>query len=122
MKFLLIFLEADALSDRIAIMNHGEIRCYGTPLFLKNYYGNGFRVKIVKNLRFNYGEFEALISSYLKEFSVETNVAAELCVSFGFDKVKILPEFLNQLEIDKDVIGIDSYSVSSSTLEEVFLK
>lgn len=103
-------------------MNHGEIRCYGTPLFLKNYYGNGFRVKIVKNMKFNYAEFESLINTHLKEFSVETNVAAEMCVSFGFEKVKVLPEFLNQLEVEKELIGIDSYSVSSSTLEEVFLK
>lgn len=120
--FAVLFPEADALSDRIAIMNHGEIRCYGTPLFLKNYYGNGFRVKIVKNMKFNYALFESLINTRLKEFNIETNVAAELCVSFSFDKVKVLPEFLNQLEVEKDDIGIDSYSVSSSTLEEVFLK
>ena len=31
--------EADALGDQIAIMNHGEISCYGTPLFLKKQYG-----------------------------------------------------------------------------------
>lgn len=103
-------------------MNHGEIRCYGTPLFLKNYYGNGFRVKIVKNNKFNYAEFESLVNTHLKEFNIETNVAAELCVSFPFNKVKILPMFLNQLEQDKEIVGIDSYSISSSTLEEVFLK
>jgi ATP-binding cassette subfamily A (ABC1) protein 3 len=116
------FKEADALSDRIAIMNHGEVRCYGTPLFLKSYYGNGFRVKIVKNAKFNYPEFELLITKHLKEFNIETNVAAELCLSFPFEKVNILPNLLNQLESDKDMVGIDSYSISSSTLEEVFLK
>lgn len=34
--------EADALGDQIAIMNHGEIFCYGTPLFLKKQYGQYF--------------------------------------------------------------------------------
>ena len=28
--------EADALSDRIAIMNHGEVKCCGSLMFLKN--------------------------------------------------------------------------------------
>lgn len=32
--------EADALGDRIAIMNHGIIVCYGTSMFLKKAYGN----------------------------------------------------------------------------------
>ena len=31
--------EADVLGDRIAIMADGKIKCSGTPLFLKNYYG-----------------------------------------------------------------------------------
>lgn len=31
--------EADVLGDRIAIMDHGQIKCYGTPSFLKKAYG-----------------------------------------------------------------------------------
>lgn len=34
--------EADLLGDRIAIMVRGKIECLGTPLFLKNRYGNFF--------------------------------------------------------------------------------
>lgn len=31
--------EADALGDRIALLSHGKLKCYGTPLFLKNAIG-----------------------------------------------------------------------------------
>ena len=31
--------EADLLGDRIAIMAEGDVKCYGTSLFLKNRYG-----------------------------------------------------------------------------------
>jgi ATP-binding cassette subfamily A (ABC1) protein 3 len=31
--------EADVLGDRIAIMDHGRVQCYGTTLFLKKLYG-----------------------------------------------------------------------------------
>lgn len=31
--------EADILGDRIAIMDHGQIKCYGTSIFLKKAYG-----------------------------------------------------------------------------------
>lgn len=31
--------EADVLGDRIAIMDHGKIICYGSSMYLKNEYG-----------------------------------------------------------------------------------
>ena len=39
--------EADALSDRIAIIMTGQLRCIGTPLFLKNEYGDGYRLSLI---------------------------------------------------------------------------
>lgn len=30
--------EADALGDWIAIMDHGSLQCYGTPMYLKKLY------------------------------------------------------------------------------------
>lgn len=32
--------EADVLGDRIAIMDHGKLQCFGTSMFLKKQYGN----------------------------------------------------------------------------------
>ncbi len=39
--------EADMLADRVAIVVDGEVRCIGTPLFLKNHYGEGYRLSLV---------------------------------------------------------------------------
>ncbi|KAF9085053.1 hypothetical protein BGX23_010001 [Mortierella sp. AD031] len=38
--------EADILSDRIAIMTSGRLRCIGTSLHLKELYGSGFRLNV----------------------------------------------------------------------------
>jgi ABC-type multidrug transport system ATPase subunit len=35
--------EADALSDRIAVIVDGKFKCIGTSLFLKNNFGEGYR-------------------------------------------------------------------------------
>ena len=40
--------EADVLGDRIGIMASGKILCLGTSLFLKDRYGAGFKLTIVK--------------------------------------------------------------------------
>ena len=39
--------EADILSDRIAVIVDGQIKCIGTPLFLKNNYGDGYRLNLI---------------------------------------------------------------------------
>lgn len=35
--------EADALSDRIAVLVAGKLSCLGTPLYLKNHFGDGYK-------------------------------------------------------------------------------
>lgn len=39
--------EADVLSDRIALICDGKLKCVGTPLYLKNTFGDGYRVSLV---------------------------------------------------------------------------
>ena len=39
-------VEADCLGDRILVVSKGEIKAIGTPLFLKNLYGEGYRITI----------------------------------------------------------------------------
>lgn len=41
--------EADVLGDRIAIMAKGGIQCLGSSLFLKNRYGAGYKLTMVKS-------------------------------------------------------------------------
>ena len=40
--------EADILGDRIAIISNGQLKCCGSSLYLKNMYGDGYHLVIVK--------------------------------------------------------------------------
>ena len=40
--------EADVLGDRIGIMAKGQLMCLGSSLFLKNRYGAGYKLSVVK--------------------------------------------------------------------------
>ncbi|XP_071965866.1 phospholipid-transporting ATPase ABCA1-like isoform X2 [Antedon mediterranea] len=40
--------EADVLGDRIAFMDHGRLKCCGSPMFLKYKYGSGYKLTLVK--------------------------------------------------------------------------
>uniref|UniRef100_F6Y251 P-type phospholipid transporter n=2 Tax=Monodelphis domestica TaxID=13616 RepID=F6Y251_MONDO len=43
--------EADLLGDRIAIISRGRLYCSGTPLFLKNCFGTGFYLTLVRKMK-----------------------------------------------------------------------
>jgi ABC-type multidrug transport system ATPase subunit len=39
--------EAEILSDKLILLDHGELRCAGTPLQLKNMLGKGYRINMI---------------------------------------------------------------------------
>lgn len=44
--------EADVLGDRIGIMASGQLMCIGSSLFLKNRFGLGYKLTLVKKHAF----------------------------------------------------------------------
>jgi ABC-type multidrug transport system ATPase subunit len=131
-------IEADALSDRIAIMSRGEIKCCGSPHFLKNEFGLGYRIRLTKGVRFDGKHLMSLIENYNtvaknfvendatanedKRVQVEMDVAGEICLAVSNKNASLLPKLLSDIEQSKRMIDIDGYSISSSTVEEVFLR
>ncbi|GFR85121.1 ATP-binding cassette sub-family A member 3 [Elysia marginata] len=60
--------EADLLGDRIAIMDEGEVRCCGTPAFLKDLYGSGFHLVITVHQEFNIFDLMEVIHEHRLPF------------------------------------------------------
>ncbi len=114
--------EADALSDRIAIMNHGQVKCCGSPLFLKNTFGFGYRMTMAKNSDFKEEEFKVVLGKSLKKYNIETNIAAEMTVCIPFDLNSAMSNLFSEIDQNKKNLGVDSYGISSPTIEEVFIK
>ncbi|CAH0723431.1 unnamed protein product, partial [Brenthis ino] len=57
--------EADYLGDRVAIMANGRLQCVGSPYFLKQHYGVGYTLVIVKTENFQTEYCTALIGKYI---------------------------------------------------------
>ena len=118
--------EADILADRKAIMSHGTIRCYGSSLFLKNKFGLGYHLTMVLKS----GNTNTVAA--LKEKVQESVPGAEQARLFGRevsfvlprDQVSKFPSLFHQVEDEiasQGSLGVSSYGVSMTTLEEVFL-
>ncbi len=115
--------EADALSDRIAVMNHGEVKCCGSPIFLKKKFGSGYRITLTKGDKFSVENLASLVSEVTgRPLNILSNMAKEMCFGVEEEISPKLPELLNSLENYKTNIDILNYGISSATIEEVFLK
>ncbi|KAF6732548.1 ATP-binding cassette sub-family A member 3 [Oryzias melastigma] len=117
--------EADLLGDRIAIMAGGELQCCGSPLFLKNKYGAGYHMVIVKDAFCNVSEITRLVHMYCPKCHAGEQRRSRALLHSAQRKHQQVSRFellFAELEMNRDELGIASYGASVTTMEEVFLR
>jgi ATP-binding cassette subfamily A (ABC1) protein 3 len=115
--------EADQLGDRIAIMAHGEVKCCGSSLFLKSLYGVGYTFTVVKRPNaFQVDMLHSIVTRNCEGAEVLSDAAGEVSYRLPLHCAPKFPEMFDALDELKARIGFDSYGVSVTTLEEVFLR
>ncbi|OPJ77308.1 retinal-specific ATP-binding cassette transporter isoform C [Patagioenas fasciata monilis] len=154
--------EADILGDRVAIISQGKLFCSGSPVFLKNCFGSGFYLTLVRKMkntrtgrttslcscgsqcscscssctrRTKEGAPEQELDGDLNELAevIHHHIPeAKLIESIGQELIYLLPNkhfkqrsyasLFRELEETLDDLGLSSFGVSDTPLEEVFLK
>ena len=116
--------EADMLGDRIAIMGDGKLQCCGSSLFLKNLFGVGYSMVIEKSdpIKFNSNEVKNLVASHVPSAKVLTDVGAELAFQLPLSSSEKFQGLFNYIDSNQSSLGIRSYGMSVTTLEEVFIR
>ncbi|EQC39078.1 hypothetical protein SDRG_03286 [Saprolegnia diclina VS20] len=121
--------EADILGDRIAIMAEGQVKCCGSSLFLKNRFGAGYNLTIVKEPTVNGDEdkshaLTAFIQQHVPTAKLLSNVGSEIGFQLPIDSSPVFPEMFRALESaeTRASLRVASFGISVTTLEEVFIK
>uniref|UniRef100_A0A671UT72 P-type phospholipid transporter n=1 Tax=Sparus aurata TaxID=8175 RepID=A0A671UT72_SPAAU len=150
--------EADILGDRIAIISQGRLRCCGSSLFLKKYFGSGYYLTLVRDgTEKMTAQRNGIIHSQAKEVRtggyLRLNTLADVhpadltevgmlvrrhvpeavfLESIGQEITYILPYsgardgtfalLFQELNLAMADLGLTSYGISDTTLEEIFLK
>ena len=117
--------EAEYLGDRIGIMSNGEFICSGTSSFLKSKYPCGFNLNLLTNAsKFNDNNKQQLYNQLLQyEPNLEIKISSKGLFSVNIQSNnQNIKEIFNLIEINKEEYGIEDYTVSSTSLEDVFLK
>ncbi|KAI5091183.1 ATP-binding cassette sub-family A member 12 [Silurus meridionalis] len=113
--------ECEALCTRLAIMVQGQFRCLGSLQHIKNRFGSGFTVKMY--LTSTSCDVET-ISTFMQEHFPSTYLKDHHS-SMVVYHVPVAPggvaDIFDQLESNKAALQIKHFSVSQTTLDEVFI-
>uniref|UniRef100_A0A8C9DPX7 ABC transporter domain-containing protein n=1 Tax=Prolemur simus TaxID=1328070 RepID=A0A8C9DPX7_PROSS len=114
--------EADILGDRIAIMVRGTLQCCGSSVFLKQIYGAGYHIVMEREPHCDVEEISATIHCHVPDATLDKNIGAELSYILPKEYTQRFEALFNDLEKKQKELGITSFGVSITTMEEVFLK
>ena len=124
--------EADTLGDRIAIMNNGQIKCCGSSLYLKRLYGVGYTFTISLQSDVNIEDekekseikppIDNIILQNINGAKTISIAAGEILYRLPFESSNKFSNVFKKLDSDKNNLKIETFGVSVTTLEEVFLK
>lgn len=114
--------EADVLGDRIAIMGNGELKCSGSSYFLKKKFGVGYHLICVKDQRTNADAITALLRKYVPDAEIESDIGSELAYQLPDARSDVFQYMFTELENNMEALRVQSYGVSLTTLEDVFMK
>ncbi|NWU92033.1 ABCA4 protein, partial [Upupa epops] len=153
--------EADILGDRVAIISQGKLFCSGSPVFLKNCFGSGFYLTLVRKMKTtrtgrttvsicgsqcscscssctrrdkeeapeqeldgDLNELAEIIHHHIPEAKLIENIGQELIYLLPSKhfKQRSYASLFRELEETLDDLGLSSFGVSDTPLEEVFLK
>ena len=112
-----VMQEADALSDRIAIIDHGKLLQFDTPANLKKKIGSG---DIIEMQLTEQEKNEAVIED-LKSVNgiLEINDASGKITIRALNAVNLLPEIIERVDAIRTRVA--DISIRENTLEDVFI-
>jgi len=113
--------EADRLCHRIGILVNGQLKCLGSGRHLKAKFGSGYDMEI--RTRPDEKSMEA-VKTLIRELIPESKLVLEFASKLRFSVPHVdlpLSKVFRELERMRDALFIADYSMSQTTLEQVFL-
>ena len=117
--------EAEYLSDRIGILKDGKIFCSGTSFDLKEQYSCGFNLNLILNSKkFKNENKQTIINECVKYYqNLHVKISSRNYISITFNELNDNSnKIFEYIESVKEEFGIIDYNISTTSLEDVFLK
>uniref|UniRef100_A0A8B9KAB8 ATP-binding cassette, sub-family A (ABC1), member 12 n=1 Tax=Astyanax mexicanus TaxID=7994 RepID=A0A8B9KAB8_ASTMX len=120
--------EAEVLSDRIAFLERGGLKCCGSPYYLKDKLAQGYNLTLTKKPQQNChamtttNEVKAFILSHMPEARQKEGEVGDVvyCLpAYSSQNAPAYRSLLTSLDKNLDSLQLGCYGISDTTLEEV---
>ncbi|XP_077498633.1 phospholipid-transporting ATPase ABCA3-like [Amblyomma americanum] len=115
--------EADVLADRLIVMRKGRVVCAASPTWLKTNFDSGFFLRFTKLANFRDSDVKKVVQYHMG--AVEPKRVTKLEMVFNLNDslqhASRMARMLHYLEKRRMVLGIAFMSISSCTLEDVYI-
>ncbi|XP_059685002.1 ATP-binding cassette sub-family A member 2 [Gavia stellata] len=112
--------ECEALCTRLAIMVNGRLKCLGSIQHLKNRFGDGYMITVRTKSSLNIKEVVRFFNRNFPEAILKERHHTKAQYQLKSDQISLAQVF-SKMEQVVDVLGIEDYSVSQTTLDNVFV-
>ncbi|KAI6654313.1 ATP-binding cassette sub-family A member 3-like [Oopsacas minuta] len=112
--------EADILGDRIAILSEGVLKTCGSSLFLKNKFGLGYHLTIVKSPTFDGPRIKQILGNFLPNAYLKDDIGSEISYIIPSHDTSKFAQLFQVFENSSTELGIESYGISHTSMEDVF--
>uniref|UniRef100_A0A7M4EW38 ATP-binding cassette sub-family A member 2 n=1 Tax=Crocodylus porosus TaxID=8502 RepID=A0A7M4EW38_CROPO len=112
--------ECEALCTRLAIMVNGRLKCLGSIQHLKNRFGDGYMITVRTKSSLNIKEVVRFFNRNFPEAILKERHHTKVQYQLKSEQISLAQVF-SKMEQVVDVLGIEDYSVSQTTLDNVFV-
>ncbi|XP_048221137.1 ABC-type organic anion transporter ABCA8-like [Perognathus longimembris pacificus] len=114
--------EAEAVCDRVAIMVSGRLRCIGSIQHLKSKFGKDYLLEMKVKTPSQAEPLHEEILRLFPQAARQDRYSSLMVYKLPVEDVKPLAQAFFKLEKVKQNFDLEDYSLSQSTLEQVFLE
>ncbi|XP_042333673.1 ATP-binding cassette sub-family A member 2 isoform X2 [Sceloporus undulatus] len=112
--------ECEALCTRLAIMVNGRLKCLGSIQHLKNRFGDGYMITVRTKSSLNVKEVVRFFNRNFPEAILKERHHTKVQYQLKSEQISLAQVF-SKMEQVVDILGIEDYSVSQTTLDNVFV-
>lgn len=99
--------EADILGDRIGIMAKGKMTCLGSSIFLKNKFGTGYNLTIVKtNSRQNQELFNYAKENLGQNVKIQSEIQSEMIIQIPEEYSYKFKDFFTDFDMNLEKLNV----------------